>query len=121
MLRKKVSTRGNIMGTAEELEAQLEEHLANGNDWEEMGTPIPGVFVVKAPATKKKPPLLYLEINPLDDHGKKLKRKGLFLGNKKQFSLYQKVFQNPRVELIVESIEEVNPDRGQIKRKQLKM
>jgi len=35
-----------------DIQAQLEEHLEKGKDWEKMETPISGVYVVKVPATK---------------------------------------------------------------------
>jgi len=44
-----------------DIEAQLKAHLKNGADWEKMETPVPGVNVVKVPATKTRPALLFLE------------------------------------------------------------
>ena len=55
------------------IEAQLKDHLKSGADWEKMETPIEGVNVVKVPATKTRPALLFLEINPLKDNGQPLK------------------------------------------------
>lgn len=64
-----------------DIEAQLKNHLKTGTDWEKMDTPVPGVSVVKVPATKTRPALLFLEINPLKNNGKPMKRKGLFVGS----------------------------------------
>ena len=68
-----------------DIQAQLKEHLDKSEDWEKMETPIDGVFVVKIPATKTRPALLQIEINPISDDGKPMKRKGLFVGNLEMF------------------------------------
>jgi len=65
-----------------DIEKELKEHLDKGKDWEKMETPIEGVMVVKVPATKTRPALLFLEINPIIN-GKPLKEKGYLLGVKK--------------------------------------
>ncbi|MBY8982251.1 MAG: hypothetical protein KGD57_04825, partial [Candidatus Lokiarchaeota archaeon] len=62
-----------------DIQSQLEEHLNKAKDWDKMETPVPGVFVVKVPASKTKPALLFLEINPLKADGNPMKRKGLFV------------------------------------------
>jgi len=42
-----------------DIQAQLKEHLQNGEDWEKLKTPVPGVSVVKVPATKTRPPFFF--------------------------------------------------------------
>jgi hypothetical protein len=37
-----------------DIEAQLRNHLKTAADWEKMEAPVPGVFIVKVPATKIK-------------------------------------------------------------------
>ena len=92
-----------------DIQAQLKEHLQNGQDWEKMATPIPGVHVVKVPATKTRPALLFLEINPLKDDGKPLKRKGLFVGNKEMLIKFSESLADDKVYQLVQEIEQVNP------------
>ena len=58
-----------------------------------METPIPGVFVVKVPATKARPALLFLEVNPLKNDGKPMKRKGLFIGSKEMYIAYKEALE----------------------------
>jgi len=65
-----------------DIQNQLKDHLENAEDWEKMDTPIEGVSVVKVPATKTRPALLFIEVNPLKENGTPMKRKGLFVGNK---------------------------------------
>ena len=90
------------------LEAELREHLKNGKDWEKMSTPIEGVSVVKVPATKTRPALLFLEINPMID-GKPLKRKGLFVGNKEILIKFGEALNEDKTFQLITEMEKVNP------------
>lgn len=104
-----------------DIQAQLKEHLKNGNDWEKMATPIEGVSVVKVPSTKTRPSLLFLEINPLID-GKPIKRKGLFVGNREMLVKFSEALADDKVYQLIGEIEKVNPDvDGAGTKKKLKM
>ncbi len=99
-----------------DIEGQLRALLKNGADWEKMEAPVEGVYVVKVPATKTRPALLFLEINPLKDNGKPMKRKGLFVGSKEMLIKFGETLQDDKVyELIVE-LEKINPEVGTIKK-----
>ena len=87
------------------IEAQLKEHLKNGKDWEKMETPIEGVNVVKVPATKTRPALLFLEINPLKDDGKPLKRKGLFVGSKEILIKFSEALNDDKTFQLISELE----------------
>jgi hypothetical protein len=104
-----------------DIQAQLEDHLEKGKDWEKMETPIPGVYVVKVPATKTRPALLFLEINPLKDNGKPMKRKGLFVGDKNMLVKFGELLNDDKVFQLIQELERVNPDREDSRRKKLKM
>ena len=93
-----------------DIKAQLRDHLKNAKDWEKMETPVDGVFVVKVPATKTRPSLLFLEINPLKDDGKPLKRKGLFVGNKEFLVKFSEALSDDKVFQLIGEMEEVNPE-----------
>ena len=88
--------------------AELKEHLQNGKDWEKMETPIEGVNVVKVPATKSRPALLFLEINPIID-GKPLKRKGLFVGSKEILIKFGEALNEDKTFQLITEMEKVNP------------
>ncbi|MFX1312678.1 MAG: hypothetical protein ACFFHD_08715 [Promethearchaeota archaeon] len=93
-----------------DIELQLKEHLNNGKDWEKMATPVEGVSVVKVPATKTRPALLFLEINPLKEDGKPLKRKGLFVGNKEMLIKFSEALNDDKTFQLIGEIEKVNPE-----------
>lgn len=92
-----------------DVQAQLKQHLDKGADWEKMETPIPGVFVVKIPATKTRPALLQIEINPMTDDGKPMKRKGLFVGSLEMLMKFNDAIQDAKVFKLIKDIETVNP------------
>lgn len=91
------------------IEAQLKEHLENGEDWEKMETPVEGVTVVKVPATKTRPALLHLEINPLKEDGKPFKKRGLFVGNKEMLLKFSEALNDDKTFQLIGELEKVNP------------
>lgn len=103
------------------IQTQLKDHLKNGKDWEKIETPVPGLNVVKVPATKTRPALLYLEVNPLKDDGKPLKRKGLFVGNQKMLLRFSETLNDEKTYQIIKEIEQVNPEVTQNNMKKLVM
>ena len=92
-----------------DIQQQLKDHLSKGSDWEKMETPVPGVFVVKVPATKTRPALLFLEVNPLTDNGKPMKRKGLFVGSKEMLVKFSEALSDDKVYQLIGELEQVNP------------
>lgn len=92
-----------------DIQTQLKDHLSKGNDWEKMETPVPGVFVVKVPATKTRPALLFLEVNPLKEDGKPMKRKGLFVGSKEMLVKFSEALSDDKVYQLIGELEQVNP------------
>ncbi|MHA2472971.1 MAG: hypothetical protein ACXAES_07045 [Promethearchaeota archaeon] len=75
-----------------------------------METPVEGVSVVKVPATKTRPSLLFLEINPIKADGKPLKRKGLFVGNKEMLIKFSEALNDDKTFQLIQELEKVNPE-----------
>ncbi len=93
-----------------DIQTQLKDHLKSGKDWEKMETPVPGVFVVKVPATKTRPALLFLEVNPLKSDGKPMKRKGLFIGSKEMYIAFKEALEEDAIYTLIQNLEAVNPE-----------
>ena len=104
-----------------DIQAQLRDHLENGKDWEKMSTPVPGLNVVKVPGTKTRPALLYLEVNPLKDDGKPLKKKGLFIGSQEMLLRFSETLNDDKTYQIIREIEQINPKGSQNAMKKLEM
>lgn len=87
---------------------KLIKHLENGENWEKMESSIQGVYIVKVPATKTREAILYLEINPLKENGKPLKRKGVFISSKEMLHGFREAFSNEKSLLLIRIIDQVN-------------
>lgn len=104
-----------------DIENQLKDHLKNGKDWEKMDTPIQGISVVKVPATKTRPALLFLEINPLKEDGSPMKRKGLFVGSKEMLIKFSEALNDDKTFQLIQELERVNPKETKNSTKKLEM
>lgn len=62
--------------TVDEVSTLLRDFLQKGDDWERKGTSIPGISIIKMPATKTKGASLGIELNPVVN-GATTKRRGL--------------------------------------------
>ena len=106
-----------------DISVQLKEHLMNGEDWEKLETPIPGVYVVKIPESKTLKARLNLELNPLKDDGNTIKKKGLFVSGKEVFVKFSELFLDEQIFQILQAMEQVNgePKGTKAKVKKLEM
>ena len=92
------------------IQDELKKHLEKGEAWEKMETNVPGVNVVKVPETKTRPALLFLELNPLTDDGRPMKRKGLFVNGYDMLIKFRDIIDNDKVFKLMQEIETVNPE-----------
>jgi hypothetical protein len=90
-----------------EMEKQISDFLQTGKDWEKMTSPLLGVSVVKMPATKSRPALLSLEVNPERD-GKPLKRKGLFVTSTDMLLAFNEALKSDKLFKLMTAIDEIN-------------
>ena len=92
---------------------QLENHLEEGKPWERMATPIPGLFIVKAPATKHISAQLFLELNP------DKKWKGFFINTKELLTDVITILTDNITHTLIHEIEAINPETNRYKPKKL--
>lgn len=104
-----------------DIQEQLKDHLEKGEDWEKMDTPIEGVSVVKVPATKTRPALLFIEVNPLKENGTPMKRKELFVGSKEMLIKFGEALNDDQTFKLIQEIEQINPKGMENKVKKLEM
>ncbi|HUW90551.1 MAG TPA: hypothetical protein VMV43_08515, partial [Candidatus Nanopelagicaceae bacterium] len=62
------------------------------------------------PATKTRPALLFLEVNPLKEDGKPMKKKGLFVGSKEMLIKFSETLSDDKVFQLIGELERVNPE-----------
>jgi hypothetical protein len=89
------------------MEKQISDFLETGKDWDKASSKLPGVFIVKMPATKSRPALLALEVNPERD-GKPLKRKGLFITSTDMLMAFNEALKSDSLFKLMTAIDEIN-------------
>jgi hypothetical protein len=91
------------------MEEKLSQFLKSGPDWQRMKTSIPGVFVLKMPAFKSSPARLAIELNPVDEGGVPIKKRGLMIRSTKELEQYRALFQFDKLVPLVKAIDSLNP------------
>lgn len=90
------------------MEKEIKDFLKDGKDWEQLPlSKLEGAHVVKMPATKTRPALLAIEINPVKD-GKPLKRKGLFVTNTDMLTAFQEIIMNDSLYNLMKTVDGIN-------------
>jgi hypothetical protein len=87
----------------------LETFLEEGKDWERKQTTIPGVSILRMPRTTTRPPTLAMEINPVDERGAQMKRKGIMIRSPKELGSLRNVLLDPKVTNLMEALASVAP------------
>ena len=98
-------------------EKKLEEFLDQGKSWERLATSIPGVFVLKLPPYKGRPPNLVVELNPVDSNLKPMKRRGLVLRSAEELEAFIELYKPEKIGSLLSMIETINPAEPQGRKK----
>ena len=94
-----------------EIVENLRSFLETGEDWERKNTSLPGVSILRLPATRSRPASLAIEVNPLDGNGRPMKKKGLMLMSREEMVAFAKVFGNEKLGTLLGAVEEVLPPK----------
>jgi len=90
-------------------EDKLADFLEAGKDWGRMKTSVPGVFVVKLPASRSSPARLAVEVNPVDASGNPTKRRGLFIRSGDELESFKEILNEERLSKLLGMLDSVNP------------
>ena len=90
------------------LKDALLDFLKNGRDWETRRTSVPGVFVIKAPATRNSPARLLVQLNPLDEAGRPVKKRGLIIKSRAEIEQFRTLLQSERLPNLLRAVEEIS-------------
>lgn len=91
----------------EDLENTIKEILKAAKPWQKVPTNVEGVFLVKTPSSKK-PGSILMEINPTDDLGNPIKRRGIFLRKSSELEKFLEVMQNNKVNELLNVLEKIS-------------
>jgi hypothetical protein len=96
----------------QELESRLREILEKARDWQRVPVKSsPGIFVVKAPGTKRNPSSLLIELNPVDENNLPAKRRGLYIRTRRDLEEFRRLINDRNLDALVSALEEVNGRR----------
>jgi hypothetical protein len=87
----------------------LETFLEEGKDWERKPTSLRGVTILRMPRTTTRPPTLAMEINPVDERGSPMKRKGIMIRSPKELEALRDVLGDQKVIHLMEALASVVP------------
>ena len=90
---------------------RLSQFLKEGKDWEKKATSIPGVFLLKLPEFKSRPPYIAIEINPVDTSGVATKKRGILIKSRSELEQISNILNNVKIIQLAASIDEVNPEK----------
>jgi hypothetical protein len=95
-----------------QLENKIKKALENVKPWQRVPTSLNGVFLVKTPA-KGSQETIMVEINPLDERGSPIKRKGIFLRQTNELKRFLEVMENHRLQEVLETLETLSGVSGE--------
>ena len=94
-----------------DLKKTLRKALENVEPWHRIPTTVPGLFLVKTPSKGKEEDVLQqtmVEINPVDEQGKIIKRRGLFLNKVEHLELFKMVMEQKQTEKVLVILEDAS-------------
>lgn len=87
----------------------LENFLEEGKDWERKATSLRGVSILRMPRTTTRSPTLAMEINPVDERGTPMKRKGIMIRTPRELESLRNLLSDPKVANLMEALATVVP------------
>ncbi|HUU74888.1 MAG TPA: hypothetical protein VMW63_02235 [Methanoregulaceae archaeon] len=97
-----------------DLTQNLKAFLENGEDWERKGTSLGGVSILKLPGTKTRQASLAIEINPLNEKGVPMKKKGIIIMGSNELRAFREIFNNEKTDTLISAVEEIIPGRKKV-------
>jgi len=89
-----------------ELENKIKNALKEVKAWQRIPTSVNGVYLVKTPADGSSETMM-VEINPINERGTPMKRRGLFLKNTSEFNGFGDIFSNEKVMELLGTLENI--------------
>jgi hypothetical protein len=97
---------------------RLMQLLKSGKGWERRATTVPGIFILRLPGDGKRPASLAVELNLVDDLGRPTKKRGLVLRSSEELEAFRKLINDEKLTILMNKIDEVNPRREALRRKE---
>jgi hypothetical protein len=90
-----------------QLEKKIIEAVKNVEPWQRVPTSLEGVFLVQTPA-KGSNGTIMLEINPLNERGTPMKRRGIFLRKSVELERFLEVMGNEKLKEVLKALDHIS-------------
>lgn len=90
-----------------QIEEKIEEALENVEPWQRVPTSVEGAFLVKTPE-KEGNKTVMLEVNPLNERGTPMKRRGLFLRQTIELEKFLEVLENESITELLKALDDMS-------------
>jgi hypothetical protein len=94
-----------------EISENLRVFLESAEDWERKATTLPGVSIIRLPATRTRPATLAIEVNPLDANGRPMKKKGIMVMGRDEITAFAEIFASGKLMTLIDAMEAVTPEK----------
>lgn len=94
-----------------ELTDTLKAFIEEGEDWERKATSVPGVSIIRLPATRSRPASLAIDINPVRQNGLPMKKKGIMIMNAAELAAFREIFGSEKLDGLLKALEDVFPEK----------
>jgi len=90
---------------------RLSQFLKEGKDWERKVTSIAGVFLIKLPEYRSRPPYIAMEINPVHTSGMATKKREILIRSRSELEQISNILTNTKIIQLADNIDEANPEK----------
>jgi hypothetical protein len=90
-----------------EMEVKIKNALNGVKAWHRIPTSLNGIFLIKTPAKGGKENIM-IEVNPTDEKGNLMKRRGLFLKSTLELEKFNAALDNHKIKKVLSAIESMS-------------
>ena len=90
---------------------RLSQFLNEGQDLDKKVTIILGVFLIKLPKYRSRPPYIAMEINPVDTLGMMTMKQGILIRSRSALEKISNILTNSKIIQLADNIDEANPEK----------
>jgi hypothetical protein len=91
----------------ESMEEKIKEALKDVKAWQRVPTSLDGVYLVKTPSSAGRESIM-VEINPSDERGNPLKRRGIYMRKVSDLESFIEVMQDEKLKEVLLTLEKIS-------------
>jgi len=84
--------------------------ISSLKEWDTFDSSIPGLFYTKMPIAGNEGGFPAIALNPVDEFGRKTRRRNIYIKNLNDLKTYFRLFNNEKIDRLISIIEEVNSE-----------